>query len=1057
MGCAAAGPPLLVAALVLSLLPVVECRRRTNRQQVEKPDLYQTMNLTRGASIKQIKTMYRKWSRMLHPDVTSWPKELARKKLIEVTEAYEVLGDEDRKKTYDGSGEIDIGTKPLHWQANSMFAGETDVHVFTNGAALRRMLARNESWMLFFWQAECHECVGHADTYQKYATRMKGIANVGSVDCTNMVPECRKLAVDTNKLPQIKLWLNKETTLYSTKYGKIEVQSLVEWSAQRLLTEAASLTHSYVPPPKKGKKGKKGKTPTFPADPAEDQVWPLVSFEYDACMDCRTELTLAVDGLRGYCKTPMRALRVDCLKNAKFCKKHAPKQVGLAWNVGRITHKKGAGRSEVSVELMEQKRQFDARDLLGFALSKQKSDLGAVDSSLFQTIAWGAPAKDESWLSSMWGSEPDGQKAATEDAWAIAFVGQNKESERSRPYLEMVASDSLGWKSDGGSPVHVATFDCAANKQVCSRALGVFRGQPKLPQMRLYPATKAAKAEPVVVSVSNPASMTEKIRQEVDPLEIVRLDPQTYQERFADVSTRGNWYVLWSAGDWCPPCIQMRDPWRQMARIVGSENRKTKITVGVVDCDANKYLCQKNGIDSYPTMRFHPEGGGHSDFGGERTPEKLFAWGREQIGSKVSMMGQELAQVARRKTGKPFVVLFTAGGWCPPCGAIGPKYNKAAKKLNPLQLGKVDCDAHRPLCERFGIKSFPTVVVYANGPKAPAYCRKVAGKKKQKKCSFGHIHTLSEQEKSSAVAISTAVKKYVKDFEYVPPEDDDDDDDDDSDGPLRFLKESEYNNLVLKQKEGPQDWFVLWTGGEWCPPCQQMKKPFRDLAYILQDEAPNVNIGVMDCDVHGALCRQQRMRSLPTAFFHPAGKQQQAYPGQRSAEAMADWLSEQLELAQGGSNVLNPGRGMVRLTKDGKPLLALFSAGEWCPPCMAIYARFAKVSKKLPDLRLAQIDCDEYRDVCVQFGINSYPSVIFYGKQLATTKSGCVHHIKSDGTREQGVWDCSSKSWVRILPQDDKHSAAAIINFAQKNLAKIKELEGGGADSDDHTDHDDEL
>eukprot|EP00756_Hemistasia_phaeocysticola_P035483 Hpha_TRINITY_DN16588_c1_g2::TRINITY_DN16588_c1_g2_i1::g.133890::m.133890/K09530/DNAJC10; DnaJ homolog subfamily C member 10 len=1055
---------ILMLVLLATVLPTVLARRRTTRHQVDKPDLYAVLNLTRSATHKQIRNQFKKWSRMLHPDITTWPKDVARKRMIEVAEAYEVLGDEDRRKTYDGTGDIDIGTKPIQWQTNNLFTGEHDAHVFTNSNGVRRMLNGTQPWMLYFWEKECHECVAHAETYAKFATRMKGVANVGVIDCTNMLPECRKLQVDMNKLPQIKLWMDKKATLYQTKYGKIEVQSLVEWAARKMLTEAVSLTHEYVAPGKKGKKGKTAsKTPTFGGSPETDQVWPLVTFEYAACMDCNTELTLAIDGLRKYSSSPMRALRVDCNKAAKFCKKHAPKSVGLAWNVGTAVQRAGTVQKDLEIRLMTQRRQFDARDLLGFVLAQQEKALKEIEPEVFESIAWDAKA-DSGWMSSMWGSTQDAKKAADEDAWAVAFLGKDDDSVKATPYLEMVAIDALNYTSPSDRKLHVVSVDCDKNLNLCVKALNN-RG-PKFPQLRLYPATRPGKSEPIVVPVTHPQSMTDKLRNEMEPLEIVRLDPQTYQKRFMkDPKTRGHWYVLYSAGDWCPPCIAMREPWRQMARIVSAENRKVKITIGSVNCDAHKWLCQQNGIEGYPTMRFHPEGGGHSDFQGDRTAEKLLAWGREQIGSRVIPLGPDLIQRARDRKGQPHVVLFTAGGWCPPCQAIASRYAKAARRLAPLQLGKVDCDKEKDLCGQFGISNYPAVVLYKKWPKISKLIRQVPGKKKQRAVEHqSFVYSLKEQEKASTAGMVYAIMSRLSKFKWDPPSDDAEDEEDETDGPIKVLTDTEYNNVVLRQKEGRQHWFILWTGGEWCPPCQQMKKTWKDLALILQDEAPSIHIGIMDCDTYGDLCRQQRMRSLPAPFFHaagPAAARPQSYPGMRSAEAAADWVQEQLDLAAGGSNVLNPGGGMIELTKDGKPLLALFSAGEWCPPCMAIYARFAKVSKKLPELRMAQVNCDEQKGVCEKYGITSYPSVIFYAKELSTTKSGCVHHIKSDGSREQDVWDCSAKSWMRVLPQDDKHSAAAIIAFAEKNFARIKELSssgyGGDEDEDYSSDDKDEL
>ena len=67
-------------------------------------DYYQILGLPRTASEKDIKTAYRKMARQYHPDVNSGDKG-AEAKFKEINEAYEVLGDADKRKRFDEFGE----------------------------------------------------------------------------------------------------------------------------------------------------------------------------------------------------------------------------------------------------------------------------------------------------------------------------------------------------------------------------------------------------------------------------------------------------------------------------------------------------------------------------------------------------------------------------------------------------------------------------------------------------------------------------------------------------------------------------------------------------------------------------------------------------------------------------------------------------------------------------------------------------------------------------------------------------------------------------------------
>jgi len=70
----------------------------------EKRDYYEVLGVPRNASIEDIKTAYRTLARKYHPDVTKEDKAHAEERFKEISEAYEVLVDEERRKLYDQYG-----------------------------------------------------------------------------------------------------------------------------------------------------------------------------------------------------------------------------------------------------------------------------------------------------------------------------------------------------------------------------------------------------------------------------------------------------------------------------------------------------------------------------------------------------------------------------------------------------------------------------------------------------------------------------------------------------------------------------------------------------------------------------------------------------------------------------------------------------------------------------------------------------------------------------------------------------------------------------------------
>src|SRR6266540_3679976 len=83
-------------------------------------DYYEVLGLARSASAEEIKQAYRKLAMRFHPDRNPGDPS-AEGRFKEVSEAYHVLGDADRRVHYDRFGKMPAGSAPDFVDMTEMF------------------------------------------------------------------------------------------------------------------------------------------------------------------------------------------------------------------------------------------------------------------------------------------------------------------------------------------------------------------------------------------------------------------------------------------------------------------------------------------------------------------------------------------------------------------------------------------------------------------------------------------------------------------------------------------------------------------------------------------------------------------------------------------------------------------------------------------------------------------------------------------------------------------------------------------------------------------------
>src|SRR5438045_1171185 len=81
----------------------ITSRASSDSTEMDFKDYYATLGVAKTATEKEIKQAFRKLARKLHPDVNPGDKS-AEGKFKEINEAYEVLGDPEKRRKYDELG-----------------------------------------------------------------------------------------------------------------------------------------------------------------------------------------------------------------------------------------------------------------------------------------------------------------------------------------------------------------------------------------------------------------------------------------------------------------------------------------------------------------------------------------------------------------------------------------------------------------------------------------------------------------------------------------------------------------------------------------------------------------------------------------------------------------------------------------------------------------------------------------------------------------------------------------------------------------------------------------
>jgi DnaJ-class molecular chaperone len=132
---------------------------------MEFKDYYSTLGVAKTATAKEIKGAYRKLARKFHPDVNPGDK-VAESKFKEINEAYEVLGDPDKRKKYDELG--------ANWRMYEQAGAQGGANPFAGGWNVNTGGGGGQGGFRTMTQEEMEEMFGDENPFSDFFTTFFG-------------------------------------------------------------------------------------------------------------------------------------------------------------------------------------------------------------------------------------------------------------------------------------------------------------------------------------------------------------------------------------------------------------------------------------------------------------------------------------------------------------------------------------------------------------------------------------------------------------------------------------------------------------------------------------------------------------------------------------------------------------------------------------------------------------------------------------------------------------------------------------------------------------------
>ncbi|KAF0687291.1 Aste57867_20957 [Aphanomyces stellatus] len=373
---------------------------------------------------------------------------------------------------------------------------------------------------------------------------------------------------------------------------------------------------------------------------------------------------------------------------------------------------------------------------------------------------------------------------------------------------------------------------------------------------------------------------------------VVELTTETLEaDTHAIDGDNGDWFIEFYDHS-CAPCMDLTPVWENVAVALSG-----RVHVARVDTDANPDVAARFGVTGLasPTLLLLSQGSVYMRYQGERTEEKLtqFATSGFKTHAFVSVPPvdgnlprdfhisttstppvftltdsnfDELTDATNGNAGVWLVDFYAP--WCKHCKTLAPIFERLAPQLDgeDIHVALVDADEHVALKSRFGVRRYPTILLFAQGQMYP-YMGDRSDESLKAFAQGGYLHS----------SLGEAVPAHVAPLDPMLSQ-------------VVVLLPESFDEVTEIQTGDVGDWIIAFVSPECGSLCKELTPTWHRVSVALS-ETMHVGTMVLGQVERAAWGKRFGIVGFPTIVVFSDGMMYASYKGERTVDRLFEFAT----------------------------------------------------------------------------------------------------------------------------------------------------------------------